>query len=100
MHPCLLENKEDNTCYGDVEHYEQCDSYYCFGHRPYTKSTELTPAKHHYGAPIETDLNIVFHQLADVLGWYQASLYFNEYVIDDDDNLAPFNLGQPYHIKE
>ena len=100
MYHCEFKNDQDTMCYGEVEHYKGLSYYYCFTHRPYTKSTELTPAKHHYGAPIETDLNIVFHQLADVLGWYQASLYFNEYVIDDDNNLAPFNLGQPYHIKE
>lgn len=100
MNYCEFKNDQDTICYGEVEHYKGPSYYYCFAHRPYTKSAELTPVKHHYGAPIETDLNIVFHQLADVLGWYQASLYFNEYIIDDDNNLAIFYLEQPYHIKE
>ena len=96
MRHCLL---EDSACYGNIDEYKDWYNHYCFAHRPYTKS-ELTPVKHHYGAPLETDLSIVFHQLANVLGWYQASLYFNEYVVcDDDNNLAPFNLGQPYHIR-
>ena len=92
---CVEKNTPNTICNGEVESYRFRGDF-CFSHRPYTKSVDLEPVKYHYGAPVETDLTIVFYDLVYVLGFHGASKYFDEFVLYGDE-VPPLELPQHYH---